>query len=217
MVFFSSRTSFLVVLVCLGLFDSFKQTQGFSFDLYVTKQKCFTEEDLDFGVLVVGDFKVAEPRPGNPKMPIHIHVKDPKGDVVYERKNIYEGRFALTTEVEGDYTVCFQNMGPSRYRIPRRITLVLKTGFEAQDYSDALNVEDLSAVDRNLRKTYELTNKIVHDFKLAKKSEAEMRDLSEHTCSRVVWFAFFTIIVLLATGVFEMRWLENYMRRQKII
>jgi hypothetical protein len=44
-----------------------------------------------------------------------------------------------------------------------------------------------------------------------------MRDLAEAMCERVAFFAIFTIIVLVGTGVTQAHYLQNYFKRKKII
>lgn len=39
----------------------------------------------------------------------------------YQRDNLYEGKFAFTTDSEGDVTTCFKNNGPPRYKVTRSV------------------------------------------------------------------------------------------------
>eukprot|EP00960_Hanusia_phi_P053748 762440-Hanusia_phi.AAC.2 len=104
------------------------------------KVKCFSE-DLPSNTLVTGDFAAESIPDGQNNMPIEIQVTDP-----YTKDNISFGKFAFTTASTGDYIVCFHNKGGLEFMTQRRVTLVLKHGIDARDYSQVMKEEHLSGV-----------------------------------------------------------------------
>ncbi|RLN36580.1 hypothetical protein BBJ28_00021817, partial [Nothophytophthora sp. Chile5] len=47
--------------------------------------------------------------------------------------------------------------------------------------------------------------------------EAAMRDTNESTNSRVLWFSFFSIVVLLGMGVWQVLYLKKFFKSKKLI
>jgi hypothetical protein len=71
-----------------------------------------------------------------------------------QRDNVTNGTFAFTTTIAGDYIVCFHNLGnPTTHPQSRRVTIDLKHGVDAQDYSKVMRAEHLTPLQVILRPT----------------------------------------------------------------
>eukprot|EP00286_Rhodomonas_abbreviata_P030032 CAMPEP_0181300348 /NCGR_PEP_ID=MMETSP1101-20121128/6840_1 /TAXON_ID=46948 /ORGANISM="Rhodomonas abbreviata, Strain Caron Lab Isolate" /LENGTH=215 /DNA_ID=CAMNT_0023405575 /DNA_START=24 /DNA_END=671 /DNA_ORIENTATION=- len=200
----------------LLLFLFCERADCISFDLASGKVKCFSEDMAD-NTLVVGDYELENIPDGQNRMPVDIQVTDPMEKVLYNKADASDGKFAFTTSIQGDYIVCFHNKGIPEFNTQRRIKLDMKHGIDAQDYSKVIKAEHLSDVQAQLRLLEDRTEQIRHEMAAQKQREMEMRDLTENTCSRVVWFAVFTMVVLAGTGWVETTWLFNYFKVNKYI
>jgi hypothetical protein len=59
---------------------------------------------------------------------------------------------------------------------------------------------------------------LIHTYiHIQRHREAQLRDLVELICERIVHFAIFTIVVLVATGATQAYYLQSYFKRKKII
>jgi hypothetical protein len=50
-----------------------------------------------------------------------------------------------------------------------------------------------------------------------KETEGKMREISDATSSRIVWYSVFSIIVLVSLGVFQLFYLNNFFKKKKLI
>jgi len=205
------RSVFLAVLAALVV-----QAVSISFDLPSGKVKCFSE-DVPENTLVVGDYKADIIPAGQNRMPVEVQVSDPMEKVLYTQDDVSTGRFAFTSSVAGDYIVCFHNKGLSEFQTQRRAMLDLKHGIDAKDYTQVMKSEHLTEVQFLLEQMQHRTAIIRDDFVNHKFREEKLRDTTEKTCSRVVWFALFTMCVVVVTGFFQSLHLQNFFKRKKII
>ena len=79
-----------------------------------------------------------------------LQVSDPFEKILVQRDNITSGTFAFSTNVAGDYIVCFHNMGSTDADTKKTISLDLKHGVAAQDYSKLMKAEHLSPIEVKL-------------------------------------------------------------------
>ena len=77
--------------------------------------------------------------------------------------------------------------------------------------------EHLKPVEVELRRLDDIVTAI-HDEMLHQRSrEQTFRDTNESTNSRVKWFSFFSIVVLLSLGVWQVYHLQAFFKEKKLI
>jgi hypothetical protein len=192
------------------------EADSIQFDLPSGKVKCFSE-DIPEHTLVVGDYNAERLPEGQNRMPIEVQVSDPMEKVLYSQDDIEKGRFAFTSTVAGDYIVCFHNKGLSEFQTQRRATLDLKHGIDAKDYTNVMKSDHLTEVQWLLEQLQHRSAIIMDDFVNHKYREEKLRDNTEAACSRVVWFAIFTMCVVIATGIVQSMYLQSFFKRKKLI
>jgi len=166
-----------------------------------------------------GKFSAESIPEGQNRMPVEIQVTDPMEKVLFSKDDIDSktATFAFTTSVAGDYIVCFHNKGIAEFMTQRRVTFRMVHGIDARDYSQVMQTEHLTKLQVALREMQDRTDEIREEFSEEKKRERYMRDLSETTCSRVLWFGIFTLIVVAGTSLVQYNDLYKVLKKGKYI
>lgn len=98
-------------------------------------------------------------------------------------------------------------MNPSRH-----VELDVDIGADAKDWSAVQATEKLKPVEAELRKIEELVQEIVDAMDYLRKREQKLRDTNESTNTRVKWFGFSTMGMLIALGAWQIVYLRAYFR-----
>lgn len=72
-------------------------------------------------------------------------------------------------------------------------------------------------MESELRRIEEVVNEIVHEMDYLRIREQKLRDTNESTNERVKWFAFGTMGMLVALGVWQIIYLRAYFRSKHLI
>lgn len=94
----------------------------------------------------------------------------------------------------------------------RHVELDIDIGADAKDWSAVQATEKLKPVETELRRIEELVSEIVVEMEYLRTREQKLRDTNESTNERVKWFAFGTMGMLVALGVWQIMYLRAYFR-----
>jgi p24 family protein delta-1 len=185
------------------------------FDIKRRAEKCLSDEVAQ-GSLVVIHYDVLGTVPG--KSGVSVVITDPLKKYLKQDSNIDTSsddihKFSFHADAAGSYQVCFYNSQDS----PARIMLDFKHGVEAKDYTEVAKREHLMPVERELRKMEDAVDEIHREMLYMREREAAMRSTNESTNSRVLWFSFLSIAVLLGMGVWQVIYLKKFFKSKKLI
>jgi len=108
------------------------QVEAIRFNLETNSKRCLKEE-MRKDVLVSGEYQLTE----SPGQRTDLQITDSKGHHALNRENVDKGKFAVTSDEDDIYDICFisyLNHGHSPQ--PREVTLELKHGVEAKNYDE---------------------------------------------------------------------------------
>jgi len=151
---------------------------------------------------------------------IRVVVNDPEGVQTLQRILGAEGRYAFTSQVGGEYKMCFQtNTSSAWFGAKRKLKfhLDIETGEEATDYEDIAKQEQLSALEVEVRKLNDRLKDIRSEQNYQRNREMEFRDTSEETNSRVVWWSIIQTAILLAAGLWQISHLKTFFKTKKLV
>ncbi|KAG8987335.1 vesicle coat component [Tulasnella sp. JGI-2019a] len=150
-----------------------------------------------------------------------------------EHRNVYlskraitgETRLAVTSHADGDVGVCFKNTiegdGNSKIgkgtQLSRVVDLDIDIGADAVDYNAIANQESLSALETEMRKLEGVVKEVADEMIYLKRRESRFRDTNESTRDRVQRFALFSILCLIALGIWQILHLRSFFRRKYLI
>ncbi|RUS22497.1 emp24/gp25L/p24 family/GOLD-domain-containing protein [Endogone sp. FLAS-F59071] len=192
------------------------------FYLEGSEQKCFIEE-LPKDTMVISVYKAEEWSDlqnqwiENPTTGIRITIDElPQGHRLSNQMGASSGRFTFTSTESGDHAICLSSNNSAWFSSARtRLHLDMDIGDPTdatQDHKEALG--DLAQRVRDL-------NTRVHEIRreqaYQREREAEFRDQSESTNSRVVWWTIAQIVVLGVTCLWQMRHLKGFFEAKKLV
>ncbi|CAD6218994.1 unnamed protein product [Miscanthus lutarioriparius] len=176
--------------------------------------KCVSEE-IQSNVVVIGDYSVLyDHHHAHPT--IAVKVTSPFGDVVHKKEKVSMEQFAFTTAEAGNYLACFSIDGEDRGLVVK-LNLDWKIGIATRDWDSVAKKEKIEGVELELLKLEVAVQSIHDNLLLLKSKEANMRDASEKTNSRVTWLSMLSLSVCIAVSVLQLWHLQQYFRKKKLI
>ncbi|KAI8818251.1 emp24/gp25L/p24 family/GOLD-domain-containing protein [Fimicolochytrium jonesii] len=211
----------LVLAAALLLLTS--PSQALKFDLTASHQpgtqRCISQNIREKQLVVV---TVSVPHGDHQKVDLEVFDEGPHANKYWHKLDITDDqKFAFTTHDEADVQFCFTNtVSPGikvTQELKRSIALHVDTGAEALDMSDELKNKKLKPVELELMRLEALLHDVIDQMEEYKGRESALRDVNESTNSRVKWFNTFTIITLVASGVWQIAYLRSYFQAKKLI
>ncbi|ORY92372.1 emp24/gp25L/p24 family/GOLD-domain-containing protein [Syncephalastrum racemosum] len=211
-----------IALLLVAAFAFLAPTHALYFYLDGSEKKCFLEE-LPKETMVTGMYKaeqfsaVQNQWIVNPEVRIQITVEElPQEHTIVSMQREAEGRFTFTSAESGDHSICLSAVSNSWFDSTKtRMTFDMDfddPSMDQHDHKDTLN--DLAT------RIHEL-NQRVQDIRREQQSqrerEAEFRDQSELTNSRVVWWTLLQIAVLGAICLWQMQHYKNFFVAKKLV
>uniref|UniRef100_A0A1D1XZ61 Transmembrane emp24 domain-containing protein 9 n=1 Tax=Anthurium amnicola TaxID=1678845 RepID=A0A1D1XZ61_9ARAE len=215
------RVSFiLVALTLLVLFCL--RTEALYFYLEGSEQKCFLEE-LPKETVVVGTFKAEEWSDKqkqfheNRGLGIQITVEElPHNSRLVNQKGPSSGTFTFTAVESGDHAICFRTNSSSWFSSTQvRLHLDMAIGDTGSD--DDPGADHINDLSQRVRDLNHRIADIRREQNYQREREAEFRDQSELTNSRVVAWTIVQLIVLGITCLWQMRHLKSFFEAKKLV
>jgi len=107
----------------------------------------------------------------------------------------------------------------SSHHLANPITLGVdwKMGIAAKDWDSVAKKEKIEGVELQLRRLEGLVLSIRENLNYIKDREAEMREVSETTNSRVAWFSIMSLGVCVVVVGSQILYLKRYFHKKKLI
>lgn len=94
----------------------------------------------------------------------------------------------------------------------RQVELSIDIGADAKDWDAVQTNEKLKPLETELRRVEETVGEIVSEMEYLRSREQKLRDTNESTNTRVKWFAFSSMGILVALGTWQIFYLRAYFR-----
>jgi hypothetical protein len=148
-----------------------------------------------------------------------VEASDPSENVVFSKTTDLVGRFAFTTAVSGEHALCFKTNTTSWFGHGARFKFYLDitVGARAHDYEKIAKLEHLNKVDVSIRRLTDIVAEVRAEQKYLREREGAWRLLSETVHSGVIWWSVMQMIILIASGLFQMRSLKNFFKTKKLV
>jgi len=210
---------FIVVLsltVCHGLY----------FHMGETEKKCFIEEIPD-ETMITGKYRTQlydesthDYMPASPGIGMHVEVLDPEKKVVLSKFYASEGRFTFTSHTPGEHHICLHT-NSSKWSLfaggRLRVHLEILVGEHANNYEQIAAKDKLTELQLRMRQLLDQIDQITKEQAYQRYREERFRSTSESTNQRVLWWALLQTLVLLTTGLWQMRHLKGFFEAKKLV
>ncbi|KAM6234954.1 transmembrane emp24 domain-containing protein 4 [Porphyrio hochstetteri] len=200
--------------------------QGLYFHIGETEKRCFIEEIPD-ETMVIGNYrtqlwdKQSESfLPSTPGLGMHVEVKDPDGKVVLSRQYGSEGRFTFTSHTPGEHQICLHS-NSTRMALfaggKLRVHLDIQVGEHTNNYPEIAAKDKLTELQLRARQLLDQVEQIQKEQNYQRYREERFRMTSESTNQRVLWWSIAQTIILILTGIWQMRHLKSFFEAKKLV
>jgi len=184
-------------------------TLDFAFKLPRNKQECFTEP-LNPGTLVKGSFICEEADYDELSVEIYDHNGKP---VLSEAQTGSVIKFSYTTSEEGNTNICIQNTGKKYIKI----NLELLTGLDAGDLSQAASDKDLKPLETGIDVISKMMTSIKTTTSFIVAHAEEKLTETDTITTKLYVFSFITVIIVIGTSLFQIKYLTRLFKSKKLI
>jgi len=197
---------------------------GLYFHIGETEKKCFIE-DIPDETMVVGKYKVeifdrqqGKFVPSVSGLGMHVEVKDPEDSSVMSRTYAAEGRFTFTSNSAGEHVICLHANSSAWFGGAQlRVHLGISVGERANDYEQIAAKDKLSELQLRVRQLLDQVEQISKEQNYQRYREERFRETSESTNQRVLYWALAQTVILVITGLWQMRHLKSFFEAKKLV
>ncbi|KAB1276222.1 Transmembrane emp24 domain-containing protein 4 [Camelus dromedarius] len=214
--------------------------RGLYFHIGETEKRCFIEEIPD-ETMVIGNYRTQmwdkqkeAFLPSTPGLGMHVEVKDPEGKVgpplaahrpwyglvVLSRQYGSEGRFTFTSHTPGDHQICLHSNSTKMALFAGgrlRVHLNIQVGGHANNYPEIAAKDKLTELQLRARQLLDQVEQIQKEQDYQRYREERFRLTSESTNQRVLWWSIAQTIILILTGIWQMRHLKSFFEAKKLV
>ncbi|XP_059963683.1 transmembrane emp24 domain-containing protein 4 [Mesoplodon densirostris] len=201
-------------------------TRGLYFHIGETEKRCFIEEIPD-ETMVIGNYRTQMWDkqkeiflPSTPGLGMHVEVKDPEGKVVLSRQYGSEGRFTFTSHTPGDHQICLHSNSTRMALFAGgrlRVHLDIQVGEHANNYPEIAAKDKLTELQLRARQLLDQVEQIQKEQDYQRYREERFRLISESTNQRVLWWSIAQTVILILTGIWQMRHLKSFFEAKKLV
>lgn len=179
---------------------------AFEFQLEPQTEECFGEHIVE-DTLLVG--KVAS----HDSESLRLRVLDFEQEPLIVKEAFSHLPFSFVALETGIYSICVWN-GEQK---TLEVTLDIKMGVQARDYSHIASTEDLPEFKFKLKKAGEQTKQIHAKIQFLREREEEMRATNVTIHQRIIGYSVSTIVLLLALVFLQTIYLKRFFKAKKMI
>ena len=130
-----------------------------------------------------------------------------------------EGTISFESVVNGGHWICLR-IDTSTFDVPEnhmRFKMDVSIGAESFDYVDIAKKEHLDELEIQVMKLRDRVRGIQNQQDYAKKKDFQFRDTSESNNFRAMWISVFQILILIFSGIIQVRHLQAYFHKKKLV
>jgi len=202
--------------------------QGMYFRLTEGERRCFLEE-VSMDTLVMGRYQSLDWYQIDPSNAVNLQDNhqptivqafaiDPSGKELVRHECVDNGRFAFTSQMDGEHQICFITTTSSFQGEKRkfRFDASFEVGEHATDYTEIAKQEHLSAIEVEIRKLNDKIRNIRGEQDYQKMREVYFRDLHESVNTAVMWWTILQLAILVVSGIWQYTRLKGFFKSKKL-
>jgi len=175
-------------------------------------EECFFEEATQ-GSRMTLTFEVAE----GGFLDIDVNVHAPDGQSLYKGERESNGKFTLNAHTDGVYKYCFGNKMSSM--TPKMVMFSMDMGEKPKTFEEdgKENDESHNKLAQSVTQLAEALLGVKHEQEFMEVRERVHRAINDNTNSRVVLWAFFEALVLVAMVLGQIYYLKRFFEVRRVI
>ena len=151
---------------------------------------------------------------------MHVEVKDPDGKLVLSKVYSSEGRVTFTSHTPGEHVICLYS-NSTKWKMfaggKLRVHLDIQVGEHANDYQTIAEKDKLTELQLRVRQLLDQVEQITKEQNYQRYREERFRQTSESTNQRVLWWSIAQTLILIVTGLWQMRHLKGFFEAKKLV
>lgn len=172
------------------------------------KEICFYDR-AQSGTKLSLTFEVAE----GGFLDIDVRILGPEGKLVYKGDRESSGKYAFSAYVDGDYQYCFSN---TMSKMTKKVVMFnMDVGDPPKAESDIDKDHDKLA--EQLQQLSSTLVSMKHDQEYMEVRDRTHGMINDSTNQRVVWWAFFEALVLLAMSLGQVYYLKRFFEVRRVV
>jgi uncharacterized membrane protein len=149
---------------------------------------------------------------------MHVEVRDPDDKTLMSRMYAMEGRFTFTSSKAGEHIICLHSNSSAWFSSGLlRVHLSMQVGEHANDYREIASKDKLTDLQLRVRQLLDQVEQISKEQNYQRYREERFRETSESTNQRVLWWAIAQTVILIVTGLWQMKHLKSFFEAKKLV
>ncbi|KAF6029868.1 TMED2 [Bugula neritina] len=187
-------------------------SNAYFINIDASSEECFFEEVVKDTSLTL-TFEVAE----GGFLDIDVNVMGPHGESLWSKERESNGKFTIKANADGAYKYCFGNKMSSM--TPKMVMFTMETGEKHVILEDEGKDGDEShnKLAQAVRSLSEALLGVKHEQEFMEVRERVHRSINDNTNSRVVLWAFFEALVLVAMVLGQIYYLKRFFEVRRVI
>uniref|UniRef100_U3JSG9 GOLD domain-containing protein n=1 Tax=Ficedula albicollis TaxID=59894 RepID=U3JSG9_FICAL len=138
--------------------------------------------------------------------------------VVLSRQYGSEGRFTFTSHTPGEHQICLHsNSTRMALFAGGKVPLDIQVGEHTNNYPEIAAKDKLTELQLRARQLLDQVEQIQKEQNYQRYREERFRMTSESTNQRVLWWSIAQTIILILTGIWQMRHLKSFFEAKKLV
>uniref|UniRef100_A0A8C1VJH9 Transmembrane emp24 domain-containing protein 4-like n=1 Tax=Cyprinus carpio TaxID=7962 RepID=A0A8C1VJH9_CYPCA len=158
--------------------------------------------------------------PSTPGLGMHVEIKDPDAKVILSRQYGSDGRFTFTSHTPGEHQICLHSNSTKMALFAGgklRVHLDIQVGEHTNNYPEIAAKDKLTELQLRARQLLDQVEQIQKEQNYQRYREERFRMTSESTNQRVLWWSIAQTIILIITGIWQMRHLKSFFEAKKLV
>nr|XP_061802192.1 transmembrane emp24 domain-containing protein 4-like [Nerophis lumbriciformis] len=217
-----TSTTLGVILIAAWIYPS----SALYFHIGETEKKCFIEEIPD-ETMVIGKYKTQlwdkqtnSFLPSTPGLGMHVEIKDPDAKVILSRQYGSDGRFTFTSHTPGEHQICLHSNSTKMALFSGgklRVHLDIQVGEHTNNYPEIAAKDKLTELQLRARQLLDQVEQVQKEQNYQRYREERFRMTSESTNQRVLWWSIAQTLILIITGIWQMKHLKSFFEAKKLV
>mmetsp|Transcript_6116 Transcript_6116/g.9993 ORF Transcript_6116/g.9993 Transcript_6116/m.9993 type:complete len:188 (+) Transcript_6116:9-572(+) len=152
---------------------------------------------------------------------VHIMISDPAGSYILEDK-VHLGdvrEISKDIKLQGVHQMCFKHNSHEPVSVVFTISFKSRASL-SKDLKSALKDstnKNIPSIERQLASAQVLLEDISNEIDYAQKQEDALKEATDSTNSRITWFSYLSMFVLLTSAVWQLFYLRNFFNSKKML
>uniref|UniRef100_UPI003AADB932 transmembrane emp24 domain-containing protein 4 isoform X2 n=1 Tax=Centroberyx gerrardi TaxID=166262 RepID=UPI003AADB932 len=181
------------------------------FHIGETEKKCFIEEIPD-ETMVIGKYRTQlwdkqtnSFLPATPGLGMHVEIKDPDTKIILSRQYGSDGRFTFTSHTPGEHQICLHSNSTKMALFAGgklRVHLDIQVGEHTNNYPEIAAKDKLTELQLRVRQLLD---------------QVEQIQKEQNYQRRVLWWSIAQTLILIVTGIWQMKHLKSFFEAKKLV